>query len=151
MRRAHLHVLAFDFNLPPNRHSSRPEVAERKSAISEEFVDVSQCVSPPLGYKYLRPRVNTFDPDLEPLDLQAGKAARSQVVPSEKKKTKEKRKTEVRCWPGEGNTVQYPVSTHRTEAPLCAAAHIKHSLGDVGHNLAPTSEAHALHVLGATS
>lgn len=67
-----------------------PKVAERKllSVICEELVDVSRCVSPPSGYKYLHPRVNIFAPDLEPLDLQADKAAGSQLAQQKKEEKK---------------------------------------------------------------
>lgn len=139
------------------RHN--PKVAERKllSVICEELVNVSRCVSPPSGYKYLHPRVNIFAPDLEPLDLQADKAADSQLAQRKKKK---KRKTRKKNWNemfarGEGNTVQYPIYAHGTEAPLSAAAYIKrtsqtefrisgtHSNTQTGS----TSEAHTLHIL----
>lgn len=57
---------------------------------------------------------------------------------------------------GEGNTVQYPIYAHGTEAPLSAAAYIKRTsqtefrisgTHSSTQTLAPTSEAHTLHIL----
>lgn len=139
-----------------------PKVAERKllSVICEELVNVSRCVSPPSGYKYLHPRVNIFAPDLEPLDLQADKAADSQLAQRKKKKRKTRKKNWNEMFArGEGNTVQYPIYAHGTEAPLSAAAYIKRTsqtefrISGTHSNtqtLAPTSEAHTLHILKRT-
>lgn len=104
------------------------------------------------GYKYLRPRVNIFAPDLEPLDLQADKAADSKLV---QQKRKEKLKDEM-FTRGEGNTVQYPIYAHGTEAPLSAAVYIKRisqtefrisGTHSSTQTLALTSEAQTLHTL----
>lgn len=60
---------------------------------------------------------------------------------------------------GEGNTVQYPIYAHGTEAPLSAAAYIKRTsqtefrISGTHSNtqtLAPTSEAHTLNILKRT-